>query len=606
MFEPATDPVTPAPAGSRRRTRSTAAFRLATPLSLILIVIYMAQSLLPIRAASAQSRLPSAPPRITATTTHLPQTLVRWTRSPSATGYRVYRNRHLLARRIRTTRFMDRHARRGTWNRYFVRACNRYGCSAPSRVASVWVRQGGHSVHRGKPILSPPNGLFAFADHTSQVRLSWDASSAGPSYNVYRDGTLLAKGLRATHFADSTAPAGIEHSYAVASCSSRRCSQTGQPVQTIVPPPATCTGVEVNPGMDLAALVAQSPEGTTFCLDAGVYALESRIQVKDSDSIIGTQGAVLDGQGTTDYGIYGYGGPDGLNNVMLAGLTLQNFRAAAVWEGWYWTVQDVEIRDSQVGISVSTGSVLRNSFIHDNRQYGIIGGPGRDIRVETTELTSNNTSRFCGGACEGDAGTDKIVGSMSGAYGVVWRGNWVHDNIGNGIWSDGNVRDSLYANNLVENNTGSGIFHEISWDATIRDNVLRNNAYPFIGHSCWWGSQIEVNNSQRVDISGNDVVATNGVNGICVVNSTRSEPSPFPTALAQVSVHQNTIQVGGPSATGCVGDRPAANVSFDANSYVLSDLSTHNWSWWGQYPLTWPDFRGHNQETHGSRMLVAE
>ena len=57
----------------------------------------------------------------------------------------------------------------------------------------------------------------------------------------------------------------------------------------------------------------------------------------------------------------------------------------------------------------------------------------------------------------------------------MWRGNWVHDNIGNGIWSDGNVHDVTYENNLVQDNTGIGIFHEISWDATIRNNVVRNN-----------------------------------------------------------------------------------------------------------------------------------
>ena len=85
----------------------------------------------------------------------------------------------------------------------------------------------------------------------------------------------------------------------------------------------------------------------------------------------------------------------------------------------------------------------------------------------------------------------------------MWRGNWVHHNTGPGIWSDGNVHNVLYEDNVVEGNSGPGILHEISWDATIRNNIVRWNSTEVAGKSCWWGSQIHLNNSQNVRIAGN-------------------------------------------------------------------------------------------------------
>ena len=100
------------------------------------------------------------------------------------------------------------------------------------------------------------------------------------------------------------------------------------------------------------------------------------------------------------------------------------------------------------------GTILRGNFIHHNALYGINGGPTRDVLIENNEVAYNKTH-----ATEHAAGTgvvQKIVGSVAGTYGVVWRGNWVHDNKGPGIWSDGNVHNVLYEDNVVERNSGPG------------------------------------------------------------------------------------------------------------------------------------------------------
>ena len=52
----------------------------------------------------------------------------------------------------------------------------------------------------------------------------------------------------------------------------------------------------------------------------------------------------------------------------------------------------------------------------------------------------------------------------------------MHDNIGNGLWIDTNVRNVTFETNTIENNTSTGILYETSLDAIIRNNVLRNNA----------------------------------------------------------------------------------------------------------------------------------
>jgi parallel beta-helix repeat protein len=211
----------------------------------------------------------------------------------------------------------------------------------------------------------------------------------------------------------------------------------------------------------------------------------------------------------------------------------------------------------------------------------------------------NNTSNSCGGTCNGNAGGSKIVGSTAGTYGVVWRGNWVHHNTGPGIWSDGNVHNVLYEDNTVEANSGPGILHEISWDATIRNNIVRWNSTDIAGKSCFWGSQIHLNDSQNVRIVSNQVRSGAGTNGICLVDIARSESAPFPTKLANVDVRLNTIHLSGTSMSGLVG-RAAWSVTFDWNTYYVNESSAKSWAWYDRYPLGWNDFRARGQEVGGS------
>lgn len=347
-------------------------------------------------------------------------------------------------------------------------------------------------------------------------------------------------------------------------------------------------------------MIRARPQGTTFCLEEGIHRLRAGVLVKSYDRIIGVPGAILDGRGVATQGLFGHGGPSGQKGVVIRRIVLRNFTGDAISAGWDWRIVGNVIRGNRIGVEVNDGTVLRGNRIHHNRRYGVIGGPTRNVLIESNEIAYNNTSHSCRGSCVGDAGGSKIVGSTPGTYGVVWRANWVHHNVGPGIWSDGNVHDVLYEDNIVVGNTGPGIFHEISWDATIRDNVVRGNDTEVKGESCFWGSQIHVNNSQNVRIIGNHVRSGLGANGICLVDASRTDVAPFPARLSDVVVRHNVIHLSRSETSGLVGDA-ARRVTFDGNAYVVPDPTASFWAWYDRYPLTWRQFRVRGQELNGSR-----
>ena len=324
---------------------------------------------------------------------------------------------------------------------------------------------------------------------------------------------------------------------------------------TIVVNASNCSGVTVpSTTTDLQAVVSAYPEGTTFCFQAGTYRLDGPVIAKSRDRFIGQPGTILDGQGTVARGIWGYGGPTGQRDVVVQGLTFANFTGTAISMGWYWTVSQNDMHHNQIAVEVNSYSTLDRNYIHDNRQYGLTGGPGADMLIVNNEVARNNTGNDCGGGCGGNAGGSKIIGSAAGTTGLVWRNNNVHDNTGHGIWSDGNVRGALYEGNIVSNNSGSGIFHEISWDAIIRNNTLTNNDSEAIGKSCWWGANILINTSSNVEVYGNTITASNGSNGICAVSSDRPDATaPYPTVVANFYAHDNVVSMTGSATSGLVG-----------------------------------------------------
>jgi parallel beta-helix repeat protein len=255
--------------------------------------------------------------------------------------------------------------------------------------------------------------------------------------------------------------------------------------------------------------------------------------------------------------------------------------------------------NSQAGVEVNNGSIVRGNNIHHNGHIGITGGPVSGVLIESNEIAFNNTGSYD----SGHAGGLKIFGGSAGSTNLVVRGNWVHDNTAHGLFMDTNVRNVTIETNTIENNSYTGILYEISWDAVIRNNVVRNNAAAYVGKSCFWASQIHLNNSQNVEIYGNTVASSDGSNGICAVDIDRTSSAFESPKVANLYVHDNVIKMRLTGTTGLVG-RPSsydasANNRFVHNTYYVTNTSNKSWAW-STYPVDWTQWRGYGNDGTGS------
>lgn len=236
-----------------------------------------------------------------------------------------------------------------------------------------------------------------------------------------------------------------------------------------------------NPGA-LAAQAQRHPPGTTFWLAPGTHRLlpgpRSAVTVQGGDTFLGGPDAVLDGGGTSRSAFTGQA-----RNVTIAHLTIQGFQAPHNEgvvnhdSGNGWTIADDTIQYNS-GAAMMVGShqkILRNC-LRGNGQYGINGyqaGNGiADITVAGNEIVGNNTDhwerRIPGCGCAAGA-------KFWAVDGAVIRGNWIHDNHGPGLWADMDNNDFLIEGNLITGNDGEAIIYEISYNAIIRNNVIRGN-----------------------------------------------------------------------------------------------------------------------------------
>jgi parallel beta-helix repeat protein len=387
--------------------------------------------------------------------------------------------------------------------------------------------------------------------------------------------------------------------------------------------PISCTGVSVSPGQFSQTLVNNYPAGTTFCIKAGTHYISGNgISPRANDKYIGEPGAVIDGQNSAVYAFLGYGGTTGPVNVTISGLVIKNiymgasntlpYTSNAIKSGYGWIIENNEITGmgpGTIAILMNDNGVVRNNKIHDNQWMALNGGPssltGSTYLIENNEIYRNYTC-LCHGP-DGNDGLSKFHGGGGNPlFGLTWRGNWIHDNYGHAIWSDGRVY-ATYESNVIENNTGAGIFHEISYDSVIANNTLRNNATDRLGASCYNGN-ILVGNSQNIKIYGNTVDASNGTNGICVKSTTRSDASDIQYA-SNIQVYDNTITLnrapnGFAGEVGLIGGSttPPQNISFNGNRYYVKSMSDTYFAWI-QYPIDWTTFRSKGQESTGTIQL---
>jgi hypothetical protein len=288
----------------------------------------------------------------------------------------------------------------------------------------------------------------------------------------------------------------------------------------------------------------------------------------------------------------------GQSGVVLAGLVVQRFaspaQTAAIQMGPGWTVEGLEVRENHgLGVAVGSHSVLRGSRVHHQGQLGVGGSGSVGALVEGNEIDHNNTAGYDG---QWEAGGGKWVG---GNRNLTVRGNYVHDNVGPGLWTDSDNVDTTYEHNLVRDNTGVGILHETSYAAVIRGNDVRHNAEDAAGQSIWHGADIVLNGAQHVEIQGNTVASSSNGIGLVAIDRGRGRFGTY--RLGDVYVHDNVVMLTSGARTGLVGQGATSgdgDVRFDNNTYYVPDPAGRFWQW-GDQALTADQWRRGGHDTTG-------
>jgi hypothetical protein len=438
---------------------------------------------------------------------------------------------------------------------------------------------------------------------------------------------------------------------------------------------SSCAGVPVDPGTDvLQSLVSSRPEGTTFCLRAGVHRLSSPFAPKSNDSFVGDPGAVLNGsrlltgfvqsgaawyvggQTMESYSDPGYGdncgppfgpagnklclynndvyyddtllkrvgsvgevGPGkfffdygadriyvgnnpaghkvevglasqadhafgtGTSNVHFTGLIVEKF-ASPAGDGALqgrdgYTFDKVEVRLNHAG-GIQVFASVKNSYVHDNGQYGVSGDNTSGMVVEGNEFRDNHRIKL---ACWHSSDVRIFGHSLN----TVIRSNYVHDNPDcGGLWEDWDIKGAVFEGNRIENVGGPAIMLEASCNTTVRNNTIRNAGRSATGggtpsQDVGDGSAIIVSTAANVEIYGNSVSGSrHGINALSVPrNDSAPEPNCGVFRTTGLKVHDNQIDqrsTGTPSGYGIAGGvtnviyQPfTTQAFFDRNTYTI-------------------------------------
>jgi hypothetical protein len=293
-------------------------------------------------------------------------------------------------------------------------------------------------------------------------------------------------------------------------------------------------------------------------------------------------------------------------DVLIKNMTVEKYSSVAqkgaiqTTEGPGWTIENCELRwNSGAGIGIGTGGRVRNCDIHHNGQIGI-AGHGPDILIEKNRIWSNNIYGF---DYAWEAGGAKIALSD----GVTFRDNDVRDNGGPGLWCDIDCSNVVYEGNLVENNQDIGIFHEISFKAVIRDNVVRHNGR---GRRGWfWRAEIGVAASQDVEVHDNKLTVAAGGCGIVLIDQGRRNPDGREYKTRNNTIRNNDMTFEGAACSGGVSDVNFydanyavivdGNNSFDGDVYRVPRSSGPARFFWGHGVVDWDQFRQKGLEQAG-------
>ena len=200
---------------------------------------------------------PASPSNLSATVASSNSIYLSWTDNATNESYFVIARRtsgttswaQVATESADKTSHTDSSVAYGSYD-YQVAACNSYGCSSPSNIASASLTQSTNQTTSGSTsttttptasVPSAPTGVYAtVATLSNTVGIAWtDTSSNEDKFLVSRrivGGTWVQVGERSANsigYSDQNVPVGYYYEYAVAACNSYGCSPlatTAQPV----------------------------------------------------------------------------------------------------------------------------------------------------------------------------------------------------------------------------------------------------------------------------------------------------------------------------------------------------------------------------------------
>lgn len=290
-------------------------------------------------------------------------------------------------------------------------------------------------------------------------------------------------------------------------------------------------------------------------------------------------------------------------NVTIRNLIIEKYASptqeTTIDLGPEWVIEDCEVRLNHfAGIGSGPRSIARRNHVHHNGAAGFQGA-GDDILVAGNEIAYNG---FAGYNPFWGSGGSKWVYTVR----LVVRDNFSHHNSGPGLWTDINNIHTTYERNRVEDNERGGILHEISYDATIRENTVRRNGTGKDWPHWTTGAGIEIVSSRNVEVYGNTV--EDNWQGITGLNDYRGVGNAGPWVITNLNVHHNAIRSrvteDGGGRTGLVDMKgsasfmPEANNQFRQNTYSLGTKRTY-FLWMGK-ELDDAEWRQYQQDVAGT------
>jgi parallel beta-helix repeat protein len=258
-------------------------------------------------------------------------------------------------------------------------------------------------------------------------------------------------------------------------------AQVGPQTSITCPPGATYFEL----GSDIAS-ADTFPEGTTFCVRAGLHVPDRPINLRAGQSLIGEFGAIIDGTNVTQGWdlpstsiVRGWNCSQHCNGVTVRNLVIRNL-AAYNCVGNYgsttatadnWTIDHNEIRGCRYGVSIglSSGAQVTNNRIVNNTCWG--GG----YRQTNTLWDSNDISGSTDHSCKfGDdwlqGGTVPDLGYMSNVR--ITRNNF-HDLGQNtaAVWMDFLGGGNVICDNKID---GSSLWPAVDIEGVLGAEVCRN------------------------------------------------------------------------------------------------------------------------------------